>query len=492
MATAPAPPQISDAASGGGYGIIGPAPPQVSDAASGGGYAPAAHLPVVPPGGGVTHPAGGSTSPGGVSVNSITGVRDYSTLSRLAQDQVNAEIGGQEAPLSGELSMLQNRETNAQGALTTMYGSLMPYVQGEATMVNDSYERAQQAQQAIFSTANAKMNQQLQDRAQQAQALAQEMGGPVAIAEFNGNLGSYAEALSQTGAADQLHALGNAQAGVQEAADFAGKVFPLSQAEHHQEISNFFEGEQQKIRDQITTLEGTKAGKVNSTLNDMLKTEREYALQKTQQAQDKVKADRDFKTQQHTLANDDERLRLARDQFGLQSKQTTAQIKATQQSIDLRKLQITTQAQLASQRLGISAAQLNERVRHSIETESIAKQRVQVQQQHNALQVVGALTGNNNKPVTLTVRAKMDPTAAAIAIAKGDKNVHSDGKGGYYTYRKATQTPQQWKKDHGIDVGTPVGDMNAVYQQLIAAKFTPATALAAIRAKTGNKTWKPK
>lgn len=465
----------------------GPAPAQISDAASGGpnNYRPAAKLlvPDLPPGGGVVHPAGGTGTPGGVTVNSITGVRDYSTLSKLAADQVNADIGGQIAPLTSELGALQGRETNAQGALTTMYGSLMPYVKGEADMVANSEEEAAQQQQAIFSVANAHMNQQLQDRAQQAQALAQEMGGPVAISDFNGNLGSYAEALSNTGAADQLHALGSAETGVQEAAAFAGKVFPLSEVEHHQEISNSFQTQEQKIRDQIATLEGTKQGKVNSTLNDMLKAERDYALQRTQQKNDKVKSDRDWRTQQHTLANDDARLKLAKDQFTQGSKVQNATLK-------LRAIQITSQAQLAAQRLNLSEAQLKQRILQSQETNAIAKQRLAIQQDKNARSMVDAMT-KVDKPITLTVRSPIDPTAAQIAIAKGNTNIHSDGKGGYYTYRKATQTAQQWRHDHGIDPGTPVGDPNAVYQQLVSSGIPPATALKVVRARLGGSNWKP-
>src|SRR5215467_2160589 len=165
------------------------------------------------------------------TTNPLTTPRSIDELTNLAGSQIDSEVGAQEAPLNQQISDLQGRETNSLQKLGDMFGTLMPYVQGAAGAVQDSYNTAFQAQQSIFNTAMQRMNQMKQDRAQQAQTMAQEVGGPVAVGEFTASALAPSEELSMTAPNNLTHALANAEAGVQEANAFSGRVFPLVQTE---------------------------------------------------------------------------------------------------------------------------------------------------------------------------------------------------------------------------------------------------------------------
>jgi hypothetical protein len=496
-----APELVSEHGLGQTRSLLGPAPALISEHGAGQMTAqPRMGIPDLPPG---VNPGGGIQSPSGGPAGgmSITGIRSWADLQRAAMGQVNSEIAGQEAPLKGELSSLGVREGNAQGSLSAMFGSIMPYVSNSAQQVTDTYNDSLNQEQGIFSAANQQMSQFLQQRSQQAQALAQEMGGPVAVDDFTSPLMPYAGSLINEGTTSMLHALGEAQSGEQEAQAFAGKVMPLVETEQHKSLSDSFEAQRSSIQKQIDTLEGTKQGAINSRLNDLLKSERDFALQKNQQKLDTAKSNRDWTATKHTLANDDARLKLAQQQFGVQTKDTAARLKLAQgqfnqntkvQNEQLRQsaIRIDNQSLEAAAKLNLSKAQLQQKIDHSAETATIAKQRIAVQAQKNAMSTVEALMGSS-KPISMTVRRTIPQTAGIIAIAHGKTDVHYDPKTkSYYTYHTETMTPQQWKQQRGISVGTTIGDPNQLYQILVQSNTPKQTALAVIRARFGKK-WNP-
>jgi hypothetical protein len=256
-----------------------------------------------------TSPATGSSGPtqGGTG---IMNVRSVDELRKIAEGQVGAEIEGQIAPLSASMGTLGAREERAVTDIGAMFGTILPFSQGAAERVGTAYDTAEGQQQAIMQAATKRMNELAQGRAQEAQALAQEMGGPVALNEFTSSMGVEPMALSALGAGQQLKTLQYGLADVGEANAFAGRVLPLVQTEETAKARSYYEDQIQELRKQIDTIKGTKTGKVNAAVNDLLVKERTFQLEQNQQALDKLKVEHDWASTKATIKNAADRLRL--------------------------------------------------------------------------------------------------------------------------------------------------------------------------------------
>ena len=101
--------------------------------------------------------------------------RSLEDLQKLAAAQIDASIKGQTDPLRSQIDILGGRETNAIQQIGSLFSGLQPYVSGEADKVQSAYETAFNASQDIFNTAQQRMNQLKQDRAADAQAMAQKI-----------------------------------------------------------------------------------------------------------------------------------------------------------------------------------------------------------------------------------------------------------------------------------------------------------------------------
>jgi len=423
------------------------------------------------------------------TTNPLTTPRSIDELTNLAGSQIDSEVGAQEAPLNQQISDLQGRETNSLQKLGDMFGTLMPYVQGAAGAVQDSYNTAFQAQQSIFNTAMQRMNQMKQDRAQQAQTMAQEVGGPVAVGEFTASALAPSEELSMTAPNNLTHALANAEAGVQEANAFSGRVFPLVQTEQTANMKNFFETQISDLNKQVATLEGSKQGLKNTRLNDLLTQERQFQQSQAQLGLDKQKANRDWIATQHTLHNDDKRLSMAQTQynrqFGLQTKAQTLE----QQRINL-------QAKQQAARLKLDWSTLAERMRHDQETEKTQAARASARSQSNAMALVDkAMSPTHRGTLTLNTKSYIPKNSPAeLAAASGTtKNAYWDPKKSqWYTYGKKTLTNAQ-ALAQGYDLGgnTPVSDPQKLFTLLRSAGIPAATAIKVIRVKTGIGDFQP-
>jgi hypothetical protein len=427
--------------------------------------------------------------------NPITTPRSIDDLSKLASSQIDAEISGQEQPLQQRVTDLQGQETSTLQKIGDMFGTLQPYVSGAASNVQSSYDQAFNASQQIFNTAQQRMAQLKQSRAQEAQAMAQEVGGPVSVGEFTSSVLPAEQELASQAPNSLLHMLGAAEAGTQEANAFSGKVFPLVRSESESSARAGFESQIKDLNSQIDTLEGTKTGKVNDRLNSLLQDERTFQLNQSQQALDKLKANRDWQATVRSLHNDDQRLSMAKKEFALSEAGVTGTYKGKP---TLSAIKATIAERQAAQRLNLSSAALEERQRHALETEAIQKQRISNQTQRNSMQILDhAMEPTSRATLTLTKRINIDPKQQpglyAQALTGKLKDAHRDPSSGqWYYYGKQTITPQEaLAQGYNLGGNTPITDPQRLYDLLIGTGTPAPMALKLIRTKTGISDFAP-
>lgn len=389
-----------------------------------------------------TNPAGGGgvdTSGIGSAANKglgITTVRSADDLRGAATSSVDAEINAAVDPLQAQIGGIDASAANASKNISAMFGSIMPYTQESAAAVKGAYDEAEGAQQNIFAAANQRLNQLKQSRAQEAQALAQEMGGPVSLGEFTAGMDDQASLLTSLGAGQQLHTLQYGLADVGEAQAFAGRVMPLVQTEQQAQARSYYENQKKVIQDQITSLKAQRGSKITQEYNDMLAKEREYALQKTQEKLDKLKSDRDWAATKRTLGNDDRRLRLAE----AEDKRQTASLTGTlggKPTLEARRL--TAQEKQFAQQQGLSEKEYLLRLKQLNADTKLKGQQLAAANRNTWNQYLdAAVNPQPGKSVTVTMSV---PVSAAQAYKNKNAYVDKNSPTGYSALVKTVQTP---------------------------------------------------
>jgi hypothetical protein len=214
-----------------------------------------------------------------------------------AASQIDLEIGQSVAPIQSQINSTQARETAALGQIGGMFDNLQPVVQQGATAVTQSYEQATSQEQAVFANAQAAIQSQRGNRAAEAQAMSQKIGGPVAISDWTKPYDQASQDLTYLGAGQQLHTLAYAQAGEQQAQQFAGQVFPLIRTEQMASARNQFEEQIREYEEQITALKSQKGAQVNKRYNELRTQELQYGLQRAQFQLDKLDKQRTYNLQ---------------------------------------------------------------------------------------------------------------------------------------------------------------------------------------------------
>jgi hypothetical protein len=279
-------------------------------------------------------------------------------LRKTAASQIDLEINQSVAPIQSQITTAQGREDRSLAQIGEMFNNLQPVVDQAAQGVQTAYNRATSDQKAVFDAAQANLQKLRANRAGDAQALAQQIGGPVAIDEFTRPFDDAATDLTYLGAGQQLHTMLYAESGVQEALAFSGRVMPLLRTEQMASVRNQFEDQIREYQDQITALKSQKGAQVNKRFNDLRTQELQYGLERAQFALQKLdakknydlavkkakadkaesdrqyrldkqtfdlnvkKADRDYTLALRAAGNDDKRVKLAWDQYQLDLAQT--------------------------------------------------------------------------------------------------------------------------------------------------------------------------
>jgi hypothetical protein len=418
----------------------------------------------------------------------------YSQLMAEAEAQAQSETQGQNAPLIAQEQTLGSQQQGASNQIGSMFDQLMPYVQGSAQQVQQAKNDSLALEQSIFQAAGQRMNQLKQQQAEEAQQLAQQIGGPVATGEFTAALSPYESQMPAQAAANMMHGLGLAQADTEEAQQFAGQVFPALRTEQQAKSNSFFQDQIKTLQNQITQNEAGKSALTNSKLTDLLNNERSFRLNVAQAAEAKLKDKHDWQATQAQLHADDVRLGLSKQAAQLSKAGVTGKFqgKPTIQAIHLDQEQ-----KLAAQRMGISAAEFQARLQHSTESTKLQQQRLGIQQTKAGMTALdAAYDPTNGKPVTMTTKTYIPKGSLAEvrAISGKTTNAHYDPqKKQYYQYERLTLTAKQWAQRRGYTGTKPVTDPNQLFH-LVRSEVPGLSRTAVIRmvrAKTGQENWSP-
>jgi hypothetical protein len=203
-------------------------------------------------------------------------------------------------------------------------------------------------------------------------------------------------------------------------------------------------------------------------------------------ALDKLKSNRDWQATLRSLHNEDQRISMAKDYAQIQKAGVTGVYKGKP---TLATVKATAAEKLAAAKYNLSAAALQEKLRHSSETEAVARQRLKNQEQRNAMAIVDHAF-NPSGSATLTLSKKVPITATEALL---DKNARRDPKSKqWYTYRKETMTQQQAiAQGYNLGGNTPITDPQDLYNLLVGSGTNPSMALNLVRTKTGIGDFKP-
>jgi hypothetical protein len=413
-------------------------------------------------------------------------VKTPQQLQQEAEAQVGGEIDQAIAPLNSQLGQIGANQSGAAQNLDKLFGNILPYVQASAGAVSDAHKAAQESEQAIFQAAQGNLANLARQRAQEAQTLAQQIGGPIAAGTFTEGVTPAQQYFAQVGSGQLMHGLAMGEAGTELAQSFAGKVFPLVKTEQAAQLTNMFEAQKKEIQDQIAQLAGGKGKAVNARLADLQAKEREYQLSVVQQNLDKVKAAHDWTATKRTLANDDARLKIAQGEAANQRAQLTGKIggKPTQQAKELTAniAHMTAQDKATARQLGLSEKEFAARQVEALAKGKEAKTRLDLQMQQMAMQIIDSATNPEaGASITQTVPTEVTASTAALnkaAYAQTDAN----GKIHYFLDRKVTLPGAS---------SVPVQDPQKLYEMLRGYKVPQAMAIKLVKSKMGTPQWVP-
>ncbi len=258
--------------------------------------------------------------------------------------EVEAELAGQTAPLETEAAGYQRAQERAMSDLQSLFGGILPFVQGSAQRVAEAYGASTEAQKSIFNQAWMRMNELRSQRAGEAQALAQQLGAPIPIDMFTKGVDLERSVFVPEAAGELLKATGLAQAGVQEAEAFAGRVFPLKQARMYRETRNYYQDKIWELKKQIASIKGMKKGMVNERL-------RQRQLEDYQMRLDRAQAQfQEWSTKQS--------LKLEQKRLNAQLEEIRGNLKLGADELALKKAEAKTKQNLQQQYVAAKKEQL--------------------------------------------------------------------------------------------------------------------------------------
>src|SRR5215471_4699979 len=298
--------------------------------------------------------------------NPINQPYTYAQLQQLAEQQATAAIAGENAPLQAQVGTYGSQKTAAEKTIGAEFGALQPYVQQSANQVQAGAQQAESIAQQVFAAAGTRMNQLHQQEAQQ---LAQQMGGPVTSGTFTDALAPAEGVLPSEQGAGVLGSLSNALTDTVAAQKFAGQVFPAMRTEDVAKSDAYFNDQIKQLQDQIDKNAGAKSDLVNSKLNDLVQQERAFKQSIAQQHLERLKAQRDWKVQQASLHSQKIRDALAT----RAAKQAGVRIGQEQQRINIERQHVTRADRLAAQRMGLSVAEFKQRQYHENQTAKVGQ-----------------------------------------------------------------------------------------------------------------------
>lgn len=400
-------------------------------------------------------------------------VRSQDALRQIAESQVAGDIQGQVSPYEAEIGSAKRREQWALGDVSKMFSTLQPYVSQAANKVGESWQQATAGQSQIFDSAQQRLAALKQGRAAEAQAIAQEIGGPVGMTEFMKATAGAEEALPMVTGNSLLHGLGMAEAGTQEAQAFAGKVFPALRVETQAKARNFYEDQIKTAEQQIASIKSGAKGKQNERYNELLTAERTYAQGQATLGLQKTQAAHDWVATKAGIAQENKRIQMAQDQF----KQTQDLAKTT----EAHRHGETVKAETAQEKQFQKTYGLNVRQQRAAEKQA-ATAKVAASRQTATELIDWMVTGHSTDvkrstdiPVAAPPRGKIPKGYYHYSVP--DPKHPKGPKIQQWFYRSETTTTQQDR--------APVKDPYQVVDFLIAEKIPRAMAVTLVRTKFG-------
>lgn len=222
-------------------------------------------------------------------------------LAQQAQDETTQAIDQETGPLGVDITNLQGAQAGALEDLDRTYGRVLPYVQSAAQYVGDYYKAGIAQESAIFDTAMQRLNALRGTQAAEAQKVAQATGGPVRLDAFTAPLDWSGVEGPLSAAGSLLRATGLAQGGVQEAAAFSGKVFPLMHLEQQAAIRREYQGRIDAIQKEIDRIKSTASSRTKTRLEELQEKERLYQLEQEKLKLARLDSQRKWQIDQATL-----------------------------------------------------------------------------------------------------------------------------------------------------------------------------------------------
>jgi hypothetical protein len=429
-----------------------------------------------------------AAAPAAAPPNPITTPMTYQQLQDLAQQQAAASIAGQNAPLQAQVTTLGGQETAARGNIAQEASALLPYAQQSAQAVQQANDNALSMEQQVFAAAGTRMNQLHQAAASEAQQLAQQMGGPVSTGQFTQALEPFEEALPNVQAGGTLNALGLSMAGTQEAQQFAGQVFPAMMSEESAKSDAFFNDQIKTLNNQIDANAGTKSDLVNSDLNTLLQSERQFRLSTITNQRDAKAAAMNEKVQRQGLADDKIRNQLSQGA----AKRAGIALGVSEQRAQASITHMTNQDRIQAQKLGLSVAEFKQRAAHQAQTAKEGAARVSDSISKDAVTMIQAAMGGG-KPVSMTHRAYVPGSASAFKVPAGA--FYDPQRKQYYKVVHETIPASQWSQMTGRGPAGvhPITDPNGLYEYMRGSlpELGRQKTINLIRAQTNKPNWSP-
>lgn len=421
--------------------------------------------------------------------------------------EVAAEIAAASAPIERQIGQAETDQAGALAKVGNMFSQLQPSVEASTQWVGQQYDTAMQAEQGIYQAANQRLADMRNQRASDAQRMAQMIGGPVAVGEFTAGVEPAQQYYAQSGGGQLLHSLDMAQAGKQEAAAFSGKVFPLLRTEQEADVRNTFAKQIGELRGKLGDLQAQRTSAINSRFFDRQEADRKYQLDVKQQQLDKVKADRDWKATLKSLAADSARLKLAQNESKradavltgkYKGKTTQAAISASAQIANDKKQtalrakeitatvnNMTASQKLDAQKLGLSERELAARIWDMHNTSKLKATQLGNDQQTLAMNIIDqAISPTPGKAIKQTVVTEVDRITALT-----NKKAYTipaeqspDGKTHYLIDREVTVP--------GTNIPA-VQDPEKLYEILVGFQIPPNMAEKLVETKLGAPSFEP-
>lgn len=377
------------------------------------------------------------------------GAPSASDLAKQAADETNQAISQETSPYNVDISNLRGAEGSALADLDKTYGNVLPYVKDAAQFVGDYYDKGIKQEGAIYDAAIARLNQYFGTQAAYAQSVAQKIGGPVSLESFTAPLNYSMFEAPMAAAGGLLRANALAQGGVQEAAAFAGKVFPLLNMEQKAQLRSSYEGQISSIQKEIDRIRAGASGRTQTRLEQLQEQQHQYQLDQARLQLDRLNAERNWKIQQAQLAN--QKQQLAQDKIATmgyydkvwrdkQGKLHTSRIYtlAGQTQQDTVAAQKASQAETTRHDIAgeaLTQAQINASKANQAAAEKHNQQVITINQKDAAGKYIDALLTPGQQTVTYT---RYDKLTAEQAAGQNKANLIPDGHGGWYKATKVT------------------------------------------------------